>query len=570
MKSLFKVLVLLVTCFVVVACGQSIVTTSPIATSAMTMTPIPSQTIVTATPLPSQTATATVEPTPTENVRPTLIPTIDPDLVPELLSRAFSIQTMQGVNGHKIQQITGWDYGLGGGVFYGGMWYALCPGYQWLDTNHILLYPEAGQQVTTYGDGATIVTSVVPQLVVMNLDHRTGWALEKATSEICNRVYWSQELKILITDEFEGENSIVSTYTYDGYRLSRYPGSLWDVSPSGTKILISEDTLIDLRTNKTIKLSWSLEDYYEPHLSDLYWTYPKENRVYRCCYFYADIPSGISHRFQRSDFHDADGNHLDKIGLWFHQGEWVRDNKYFLVHWLAVDDGPVRYLPMFDPATKLFYDVWEMAGIPESFTWLYNDVSPDGNHVWIAGWGESYLVDLTTFESLHYPYPENPYTFPDTDWSADSKFVWFQNSGDKATEFQIVSIADKKSIPLPIIPQVDSYHEWHPINSVAVYPSANKDMLIFLDATTMSYRELPFALQKPPYTNAQFAWSPTGKKLALVKDDGSIWQVDYPSLENLEQLIPSLPDVRYLNWSPDGNSISFISGSGVYVVEVNK
>jgi hypothetical protein len=108
MKSLFKSLVLLIICFMLVACGQSIVTTSPIATSAATMTPIPSQTRVTATPFPSQTATATVEPTSKpEYLPPTLIPTIDPALVPGLLSKAFSIQRMEGVNGPEIRQITG-------------------------------------------------------------------------------------------------------------------------------------------------------------------------------------------------------------------------------------------------------------------------------------------------------------------------------------------------------------------------------------------------------------------------------------------------------------------------------
>ena len=425
MKKLFRVLIFIVIGLLFAACGQS-VTTTPSSIPSLTSTTMPTATL---TPIPSPTATAALQATSRpEFVAQTLIPTIDPTLVPGLLSKALSVQTMAGVNGHEIRQITGWDYGFGGGV-----WYGLCPGYQWLDPKHILLYPEAGQQGESYGDGATRVMSVVPQLVVMNLDHGTVWILEKATSETCNRVYWSQELNILITDEFEDESSIVSTYTYDGDRLSSYPGSLWDVSPSGTKILISEDTLIDLRTNKTIKLSWSLENYYEPHLSDLYWTHPEETRVYRCCYFYADLTTGISHRFIRSDFQDTNGNHLDAVGLWFHQGEWVRDNKYFLVHWLAVDDGPVRYQPLFDPATKLFYDLWELAGISPDLTWLYNDVSPDGNHVWIAGRGESYLVDLITFESLHYPYQEYQYTFPDTDWSADSKFVWFQNSDSNAT-----------------------------------------------------------------------------------------------------------------------------------------
>ncbi len=567
MKTFLKASIFIGVGLFLTACGQSVTpTASPIpsvtATSTAKITPLPSTT-------PSPTITPTDRP---EYVPPTLIPTIDPTLVPEMLSKAFSVQTIEGMNGHKMRQITGWEYGLGGGVFYGGTWYARCQGYQWLDTNHVLLYPEAGQQVTSYGDGSTMVTSTIPQLLVMNLDHGTGWVLEKATSGTCNRVYWSQELKMLITDEFEGENSIVSIYTYDGYRLSSYPGSLWDVSPSGTKILISEDTLIDLKTNKTIKLSWSLEDYYEPHLSDLYWTYPDETRVYRCCYFYADLTTGVNHRFKRSDFQDAAGNHLEPIGLWFHQGEWVLDNKYFLVHWLAVDDGPVRYQPLFDPATKRFYDLWELAEIPRYLTWTYNETSHDRNYVLIVGWESSYLVNLVTFEAQHLPY-NDPYTDTEADWSADSKFVWFEThvySGNESSEFQILSIADGQLSPIPVTPLPAPHHWWHPTVASVFYPAADKDALIFLDASTMDYRELPFTLPKPLNTDSTVAWSPNGDKLALIAGDGSVWQVDYPDLAHLEQLTPPLPNVHSMEWSPDGKTIAFISGSDIYIVETNK
>lgn len=565
MRSFVKTNIFVGICIVLTACGHSIApTASPVPSSTATAT-----TISTPTHTLSPTITATVQP---EYIQPTLIPTVDPTLVPEVLRNAFSVQTLEGLNGHKIRQITGWEYGLGGGVFYRGTSYAPCQGYQWLDTNHVLLYPEAGQKVTSYGDGSTMVTGVVPQLVVMNLDHGTGWVLEKATSETCERVHWSQELKILITDEFEGEKSMVSTYTYDGDRLSSYPGSLWDVSPSGTKILISEDTLIDLRTNKTIKLSWSLEDYNEPHLSGLYWTYPEETRVYRCCYFYANLTTGTSHRFKRSDFYLTDGTHLDPSGLWFHQGEWVRDNQYFLVQWLAVDDGPVRYQPLFDPATKLFYDLWELAGISRDLTWRYNKVSPDGDYVWIVGVEASYLVNLITFESWHFPYSD-PYTDTEGNWSADSNFVWFEThvySGNESSEFQILSIADGKLSPIPVTPLPYPNHWWHPTEAIVVYPAADKEALIFLDAATMSYRELPFILHQDPSSPGQVTWNSSGEKLAMIAADGSLWQVDYPALEQLEQLTPALPDISDLGWSPDGNSISFVSGSDIYIVETAK
>ncbi len=533
---------------------------------------LPPSATSTPTIIPSPTATATLEPTPQpEFVWPTLIPTIDPALVPGLLSKAFSVQTLEGVNGHKIQQITGWEYGFGGGLM--SYWDDHCNGYYWLDGSHLLLYPTNGQ-ISEQFEGGVRDVRIAHQPVVINLENQDLWLppINTFSTRDCRRVHWSQELQVLITYEYYGDLPTIHTYTTDGRRLASYPGSLLDVSPRGTKILASEDTLIDLKTNKTIKLDWSLEDYNEPHLSYLYWTYPDETRVYRCCYFYADITSGISERFQRSDFQDINGNHLDDSGLWFHQGEWVRDNKYFLVHWLAVDDGPVRYQPLFDPATKLFYDLWDLAGISPDLTWRYNQVSPDGNYVWIVGFERSYLVNLTTFESQHFPY-NDPYTYTEGDWSADSKFVWFEThlySGNESAEFQILSIADGKLSPIPTTPLPDPNHWWHPTEASVVYAAADKEALIFLNASTMLYQELPFALQKQPYAYDKVVWSPNGEKLALVAEDGSVWQVDYPKLDNLEQLTPPMSNVSELNWSPDGNSIAFISGADIYIVDTIK
>ncbi len=69
-------------------------------------------------------------------------------------------------------------------------------------------------------------------------------------------------------------------------------------------------------------------------------------------------------------------------------GEWVRDNAYFLVEWSWVDDGDIRYLPMFDPAKKIIYDVREMAGISEDWHSQQTTVSPDTTYIWFTGWGE--------------------------------------------------------------------------------------------------------------------------------------------------------------------------------------
>ena len=111
---------------------------------------------------------------------------------------------------------------------------------------------------------------------------------------------------------------------------------------------------------------------------------------------------------------------------------------------------------------------------------------------------------------------------------------------------------------------------WHENDDILIYPSEDKNNLIILDALTMSIRERPFAVQGPPYDFDSFAWDPNGDNIVLVAEDDSIWEVDYPKFEKWEQLTPPLPDVNDLNWSPDGSSIAFISGSDIYVVETNK
>lgn len=557
MKNLFRIVVFLIIGLVFIACGQ---------TSASTPAPMPSPTATvtsTLTPLPSKTLTPTATPTPRpEYVPPTLIPTIDPTRVAELLSKAFSVQTLESINGHTMRKITGWDYGFGG-----GFWEGSCSGYYWLDAKHLLLYPATGQ-VRAFDQWAG--TNVVPQPVVINLESEQVWLPPANTSGsplTCNQVYWSGELGILITSETQDGVSAVFTYTYDGRKLSSYTGGIVDVSPSGTKILLGDNTVIDLRTNKRSTLAWSLEDYHEDMLSDLFWT-SDEKRIYRCCYFYVDLTTETSYRFERSDFQDTNGNHLDPSGLWFYRGRWVRNDTYFLVEWSMVDDGDIRYLPMFDPAKKTFYDVREVAGISDEWTAWKTSVSPDGSYIWMTGWEGSYLVNLFTFESQYYP----DLSYVEVDWSPNSQFVWLYlpNLGNETRQYSILSVADKEVRPLPVDHLFEWNFWWHENNDLLIYLSEDKNNLILLDTSTMSFRQLHFTMKGPGNSFNNLAWSPNGEKLALVEEDGSVWQVDYPMLENLEQLTPSLPNVSGLNWSPDGNSVLFVSGSDIYVVESTK
>lgn len=516
----------------------------------------------TATATLNPTAPATLPITPTKAyVPPTLIPTIDPTLLPDLLRKTLSIRTTEGVNGHKIRQITGWNYGFGRGTEYGS-----CAGYSWLNTSHIVLYPEAGQQVEFYGDGATTARGRAPQPVVMNVDNGILW-LPPVESGSCQHVNWSPELGILINSEVHNDTPTVSIYTYDGRKLTSYPGSLTDISQSREKILVGENTVIDLRTGKKTTLAWSLKDYNELILSELFWT-AAETRIYRCCYFYADLNAGTSFRFGSSGFQDRNGNQFDYEGLWMYRGQWVRNDAFFLTQWSWIDDGDIRYLPLFDPATKLFYDVRELAGISEDLTCQETNVSTRGSYIWLECYEKNYLINLTTFEANEYLIPG--YSNADIDWSMDEKFALIQNYNysSEITQYYLLSLSNKEFNPLPIVNPVSipwQHPWWHPTDGVFAYIEKDGQTFELFDAQTMTTQTITL-----PATFRDFVWSPAGERIALIEEDGSIWQMDYPNLEHSEQLTPPLSNVHNVNWSPDGNSIAFISGSDIYIVETNK
>ena len=402
--------------------------------------------------------------------------------------------------------------------------------------------------------------NIVPQPVVMNLETGSVWLppVDVSSGRTCNRVFWSRDLGILINSGTYKETPAVFTHTFDGKKLANYRGKFTEVSPSKEKILIDNDVLIDLRTNSRTTLAWSLDDYEEQILSEVFWT-SDETRLYRCCYFYADLTTGTSHRFKRSDFQDINGNYLDPSGLWFYRGQWVRNDTYFLVEWSWIDDGDIRYLPMLDPIKKISYDIREMAGISEDWSCYQTTVSPDGNYVWMVGGDGSYLVNLFTFESQFYPGSE----YLNIEWSPNGKFAWFRN---EPAQTYLLSVLDKKLGPLTIDLLPNSDPTWHPTEDVLAYITEDAQKFELLDPHTMTTQGTIIL----PTTFKNFVWSPTGEYIALAAEDGSLWQVDYPKMKNLERLTPPLLNVTDLTWSPDGNFISFVSDSDIYIVGTEK
>lgn len=568
MENLFRASILLFLCVLLSACGP-----------ATQITPPP-----TATLAPSQTATAVIDanptlfdplsmplptvvfadgtniPYPTHNPKiPTFLPTFDPELVSELLRSSISINRLSGPNGHVVKQITGWDYGF--------RELPKCQKYQWLDSKHLLLYPRTGQASMQVHDGST-AGDLATEHVVLNLTDGKLWLRPPSSVAVhewdCESIYWSRELGLLINQQRYGSQhgpvaEAVFTYTFDGQPVAQYWGKILGVSPSGEKILVDEDTIIDLRNNKITDLAWHM-NYSVGESSTLYWS-PDETRLYRCCFYYADLRSGESYNFEWGELHGSDGKPLTTSMHPHQYGAWVRNGSYFLIVW---DYWTIFYgdpIPMFSPAEKKYYDIASIAEIPaEVVATSSSDISPDGTYLWMKGYGEDgqyhgFLINLLDFETSSYDKAIN-----DFEWSPDSRFAWM--SIYESSKILILSADENTLKPLPAQPTSELF--WHPGGHRLTYLTEDDQVLTFLDAKDMSVQNwnLPF----PCY---DLLWSPDGAHIALTAKDGSLWQADYPGMENVEQLTAPMA-MKDLSWSPDGSAIAFISGSDMYVVETNK
>ena len=556
MKYILRFLIFTGMYLLLAACGSSApITPSPVSpltsTETSTLTAIPTQESASNSTLDDPLPTVDFS-TPSAGAYPTLLPTIDPESARDLLREAISIQTLTGIKGHTLQQITGWDYGFQ--QFPGN-------GYTWLDSRHLLLHPRTGEEPKQFMDGSRVEDSS-SQPGIVNLEDGRFWYPWLSTP---TPIYYSPELGIVFLQEIYGSatgpaKEAVFTYTLDGQEITRYWGKILGVSPSGTKILVDEDTVIDLKQNKIIDLAWHMDyDLYSP--PKLYWS-SDEARLYRCCFYFADLKTGESYSFNWSDMRGQDGK-TASFSLQPHSdGRWVRNDRYFFAlwdYWSYAGDPTV----MFSPTEMKYYIIETPADSAIRADTTTYTISPDGQYVWILGYSEmdsayhSFLVDLSNFNTTSYDIPNNRFV-----WSADSKFGWMLDIDTNNS--YILSVDSKELLPFPVNPQYETA-SWHPKESILAYMAENNQTLALLNAVDMTVQGW-----KLPKSVASFLWSPDGDRMAFVLSDGSLWQADTPNFQNLEQITAPMPGLRDVSWSPDGSSIAFVSGTDIYVVKARK
>jgi len=526
------------------------------ANAAMTQTAAPSLT-------PSPTVTRINSPTIT--LTPTITVTYTPSpTVGDSLNASAFIDDLEALNGHSMQKITGWDSG-----FAGDSWAeTVKSSYQWLDSNHLLLHTRIGRQESP-------IPHDITRPAVINLNTAKFWT-PMMDEHWNNRHYlprWSAELGILITAQ--GDETF--TYSPDGKIVKTYKNRLFGVSPSGTKILVDDDTWIDLSSEKTIDFNWDM-DFMRDDKAWPIWS-PNEKRVWRCCYHYGDADAGEGLDIPEKDI-DLGGPLVDG-SLHAFYGRWL-GNDYFLPESGWEDMRPfdsLGFIPIFDPAAKTFRNLVEYAGLPANFNdpYLRIEISPQGDSLKVFSQASSveqreYVLDLKTLQIKLYRVVS--FTFPDSG-EIISKLQVFSASGE---EIQPASTRTSSAQM-----RYSIYSAWNADGTIQASITADeqqKQTLTLFYNNTLSSKEIALPIEfHETYSQAtQLFWSPNGSRIALLSVDGSLWQIDYPGLKNLEQLTEPMPPktlpndrqearVKDVAWSPDDRFLAFLGDTDIYIVD---
>lgn len=513
-------------------------------------------------PMPKSTTTPVllpakeVSPTITALPSPYVIPTINPTEISSLLESAFSVEIVDILNGHRLRRVSGWDYGQDGIVEHAEPYYT--DRYQWMDSHHLLLFPKTGEI-----PGIVNPSTEQKRAVVFNLDTGIAWLPNEQPKEKYRILdmslpRWSPEAEVLISAEiFTGDFKREGVYILnaDGDFVSVYMGKLHGVSPSGNKILV-DDTWIDLKSKKMVDFAWyfGMEETWTP-----FWS-PDETRVFMCCYFYGNASTGESY-----DIHNEDtifeGQPLNPtMDLQHSSGIWLNDN-----YVLAKNDGFLYMsgfegmIPVFDVSSKTYRDFVKLANLPYNASdldtvYAQKDISPKGDYMWIRkpNHPTGFLVDLKTFHS----------------WEYAGKLSWVRNGEFAIVDSKLLVLSSKELKAMP--PDIQC-NNWHPTKDVCLSLTINEQetsTLIFLNVQDMSVQKT--ALSTPLFNQA--IWSPNGDYVVLITEDKTLWRIDYPSLENLEQLTRPIADmyIESLIWSPDYEYLSFVGGENIYIVDTNR
>lgn len=545
----FSKIVLFVTLSsLLLSCNQSV---AILATSS----PVPTRIEIST---PTITPTITFTPTATTIGYPTIIPTIYPTDLSRLLQSAFKVETLVGISGHRLRSITGWSNGFNKNYW----WVDNFQGYEWMDSNHILLFPIVGEVQRPNW------RTTLDRVVVLNIETGAIWL---PPSDLSDPEYlvlkfllprWSPEAKVLITAENTGNDNNtkegITTFKSDGTFVAHYDGRLTSVSPSGNKILMADDTWVDLNNDKKVEFNWD-GGTYTPRWHPI-WSLD-ENQIYICCYFYGNARTGESYHLPNEDT-IFEGKPIDfEKSLHHSHGVWLNNN-YVLAEadgFYSAISGFEDVIPIFDVSSKTYRSLIKVANLPYDLTdittrYATKDISPKGDYMWVhkVYYPTGFLIDLKTFRS----------------WEYAGNLSWVKNGEYAIIDSKLLVLSSKE---LKAMPPDTQCSNWHPTKGICLSLTTNEQgtsTLNFLNVQDMSVQKT--ALSTPLFNQA--IWSPNGDYIILKTEDKALWKIDYPSLENMEQLTRPIAamDIESIIWSPDYEYLSFGGGANIYIVDINK
>jgi len=448
-------------------------------------------------------------------------------MLPDLLITALTVQQEEGITGHSLRRVTGWEYGL-----YPS--YA----YRWLDNVHMLLFAFAGEEHYDEMSGPTRIF----QPAVVNLESGQVWfpVRNRVSDWDHHPLLWSAALQVLIVAQDE-EILLLNT---TGEVMQRFPGDVpLSLSPSGKRLLAGA-IWRDLETGRTMDFG------------DLRMIYPdwsaNETRLIGSARF-ANAQSG------QYDYSNPQGVHLaGRGGGGIIKERWVLDDTRMMIEW-DCDDGESPIVPLIDPQTRTYQDLCDVAKLPNDPTGCYwgvqPRVAPNGEYA-IVG---DYLVDLRTFVALSPPDDLHP-----AGWSPDSRFVVLSrdwNTETQSAEYSLLSLIDRSIRLVSDTPVV--WMRWNAQSDHLAFLSETRRELIILAVETWTSHRVSL-----PHTGIRVFWRPQEDALAILADDGSLWRLATLDSGTVDPLTPPFVDMRDIQWSPDGASIAFVAGTDVYIVSV--
>lgn len=506
-------------------------------------------------------STATPSAIVTHQPTPTIITTVIPTKLPSDVQASLVIETLDAFDGHGLRRISGWSDGF--------------DGFKWVDSRRLLIHPITGMRwYSEHGSNNPWASYTA----LINLDSGKVWLPPTELYLLSFLQKASGQLVVLLADT----DTATLMYSLDGDLLKTYKGTLLGVSPSGSKIILAsnasdpntgtEITWIDLLNNKEVMFDWeqsaSSYDCCRPIWSS------DEMSVYTTSNFgnfYANAKTGESYRVSYTSHAGEDADHL--IGSPHHSyGTWVFNNSYLLASWDEHDEGTPGYVSFFDPAKKAYRNLSALAGLPYLFEMTAVDpdnppypcdnghpIASGGRYVWVNCQDGGRLIDMQTFKAKSYP----DYSQAILEWSADGSFAFLSYSHNDPDP-QILSAVSNQLSPMP---DKALCYAWHPKQNIFLYLSSDKKTLSIFNAQSTLVQQqviLPKVVYQCP------KWNTRGDKIIMIVQDDSLWQIDYPSYSNLEQLTKSIRGVKYFAVSPDDRLIALSVEPDIYLIDTRR